>query len=139
MILGNELTPSDVKQSPRVNWNTKKSTYYTLAMVDPDAPSRLEPTYREVIHWLVVNIEENDLTTGDAIFEYLPSGPPKGTGLHRYVQLVYKQKGKLTIGGNITDDRKHFSIRNFAKEYDLGQPFAGNFFVAQWDSSVGGK
>lgn len=46
--LGNELTPTAVKDVPKVEWNADASTLYTLCMTDPDAPSRQEPTYREV-------------------------------------------------------------------------------------------
>lgn len=45
---GNELTPRQVKDIPKVVWNADASALYTLCMTDPDAPSRQEPTYREV-------------------------------------------------------------------------------------------
>lgn len=45
---GNELTPTQVKDVPKVEWNADSSAFYTLCMTDPDAPSRQEPTYREV-------------------------------------------------------------------------------------------
>lgn len=143
VALGNELTPTDVKDPPvTVNWEAENSTYYTLAMVDPDAPTRTEPKFREVNHWLIVNIFQNDLSTGDVITEYLGSGPPKGTGLHRYVFLVYKQSGKLDFDEPRTTKlsrahRLNFSIRKFAEKYQFGQPaVAGNFYVAQWDPYV---
>lgn len=46
---GNELTPRQVKDIPKVEWNADASTLYTLCMTDPDAPSRQDPIYREVI------------------------------------------------------------------------------------------
>lgn len=45
---GNELTPTQVKDVPKVEWNADPATFYTLCMTDPDAPSRQEPTFREV-------------------------------------------------------------------------------------------
>lgn len=51
---------------------------------------------REWHHWLVVNIPGNDIARGETLSEYVGSGPPKGTGLHRYVLLIYKQPGPLT-------------------------------------------
>lgn len=139
--LGNELTPTEVKDTPTVKWDAEKSAYYTLAMVDPDAPSRAEPTFREVKHWLVGNILGNDLSTGDVMAEYVGSGPPKGSGLHRYVFLLYKQNGRLEFDEPRTTStsrahRLSFSIRKFAEKYSLGQPIAGNFYVAQWDPYV---
>lgn len=46
--LGNQLTPTAVKDVPNVEWNADTSALYTLCLTDPDAPSRKEPTYREV-------------------------------------------------------------------------------------------
>lgn len=33
--------------------------------LDPDAPSRAEPTLGEVHHWLVTNIPGNDISKGE--------------------------------------------------------------------------
>lgn len=54
--LGNELTPTQVKDAPHVTWPCDKWTYYTLVMLDPDVPSRYNPREREWHHWLVGNI-----------------------------------------------------------------------------------
>lgn len=90
-----ELTPNQVKDQPTVKWNADKDTYYTLIFTDPDAPSRADPKFREFRHWLVVNIPGDNVNAGDILFDYIGSGPPEGTGLHRYVFLVYKQSGKI--------------------------------------------
>lgn len=95
--LGNILTPSQVKQAPTVEYEADADGYYTLAMVDPDAPSRAEPKFREWEHWLVANIPGNDLSCGDILAIYVGSGPPKGTSLHRYIFLLFKQNGKYAI------------------------------------------
>lgn len=89
--LGNELTPTQVKDLPTVSWAAEKDAYYTLFMVDPDAPSRINPKSREFRHWLVVNIPECSVERGDEVTGFVGSGPPNGTGLHRYIFLVYKQ------------------------------------------------
>ena len=64
-----------------------------------------------------------------------------GTGLHRYVFLVYKQPNRLTpdekkLTNRSGEGRGQFKIRNFAKKYNLGEPIAGNFYQAQWDDYV---
>ncbi|KAL0278184.1 UNVERIFIED_CONTAM: hypothetical protein PYX00_000080 [Menopon gallinae] len=140
--LGNELTPTQVKSPPStMQWSTEADKFYTVAMVDPDAPSRKDPKFREWHHWLVVNIPGNDLSKGETLSEYIGSGPPKGSGLHRYVFLVYKQPEKIEttklrrLGRNV-DHRGKFSIKKFAKEHNLGDPVAGNFYQAQWDDYV---
>ncbi|KAK6643612.1 hypothetical protein RUM43_005122 [Polyplax serrata] len=141
--LGNELTPAQVKNPPStIKWKADEGTFYTLCMTDPDAPSRKEPKFREWHHWLVVNIPGNDLEKGETLSEYIGSGPPKGTGLHRYVFLIYKQNSKMEtshlrkLSNTSGDHRGKFSIQKFSEEHNLGNPIAGNFFQAQWDDYV---
>ena len=68
---------------------------------DPDAPSRHHPKFREWHHWLVVNIPGCDVSQGEVQLEYVGSGPPKGTKLHRYVFLAYKQAGRISYSDTI--------------------------------------
>lgn len=75
--LGNILTPTQVKEQPKIEYDANSSNFYTLLMTDPDAPSRKEPIRREFRHWLVVNIPGNDVKNGETVFEYIGSGPPK--------------------------------------------------------------
>lgn len=84
---GKELKPTQVIEKPQIKWEAEKGAYYSLLMFDPDAIS----TYREVRHWLVMNIPESMVEKGDEVIMYRGSGPPKGTGIHRYITLVYKQ------------------------------------------------
>ena len=65
-----------MKDDPVVNWEAEPNDLYTLVMTDPDAPSRQTPTFREIKHWLVVNIKGNDISTGRTIAAYRGSGPP---------------------------------------------------------------
>ncbi|XP_032526491.1 phosphatidylethanolamine-binding protein homolog F40A3.3-like isoform X3 [Danaus plexippus] len=138
---GNELTPTQVKDVPAVKWNAVPDSYYTLAMTDPDAPSRAEPQFREWHHWLVGNILGGNISSGEVLSAYVGSGPPPDTGLHRYVFLVYKQPGKLSfdeprLPNTSGDKRGGFSIAKFAKKYNLGEPVAGNFYQAKYDDYV---
>lgn len=45
------------------------------------------------MHWLIVNIPGGNLTAGQELLDYVGSGPQPGYGLHRYVFLIYKQRG----------------------------------------------
>lgn len=90
---------------PTVLWESDKGALYTLLMTDPDAPSRQTPTFGEVRHWLVVNIPENKIEEGDTLFEYIGAGAPEGTGLHRYIFLVYKQSEKIQTDGTFTSNK----------------------------------
>ncbi|KDR09018.1 protein D1-like [Zootermopsis nevadensis] len=139
--LGNELTPTQVKDIPSVHWKADDGSYYLLCMTDPDAPSRANPVRREFRHWLVGNIPGDKVDQGETLTEYVGSGPPKDSGLHRYVFLAYKQPGKISyeeprINNTSRDTRPNFSIKAFALKYNLGNPVAGNFFQAQYDDYV---
>ncbi|XP_064550377.1 protein D3 [Drosophila montana] len=142
---GNELTPTQVKDEPLVTWNSEEeegddSALHTLLMVDPDAPSRAEPKFREILHWAVVNIPGNQLNEGQTLVEYVGSGPPQGTGLHRYIFLLYRQSQRieesLHIDRRTRQGRLNFSAREFAAKHGLGKPIAGNFYEAQYDDYV---
>lgn len=141
VIPGEELTPTQVKDIPTVLWEYDKDTLYTLIMIDPDATSRLTPTLREVRHWLVGNIPENRIEQGDTLVEYIGAGAPEGTGLHRYIFLVYKQSEKTQTDGTFTsnrssDGRLNTSTKDYATVNKLGDPVAGNFFQAKYDDYV---
>uniref|UniRef100_A0A915BK82 Phosphatidylethanolamine-binding protein n=2 Tax=Parascaris univalens TaxID=6257 RepID=A0A915BK82_PARUN len=139
---GNVLTPTQVKNPPKVSWDAEPGVLYTLIMTDPDAPSRKTPTFREWHHWLITNIPGNDISKGEVLSEYISSAPPPNTGLHRYVYLVYKQSGKISdpehghLPGNSGEKRGGFKAAAFAKKHNLGDPVAGNFYQAEYDDYV---
>lgn len=139
-IQGNELKPSQVKTLPKISFEGKSDKLYSLLMVDPDAPSRKDPKFREFCHFVVVNIPGTEVTKGDTLVEYIGSGPPLGTGLHRYVFLLYEQKAKITssmkVSKTMLKGRPSFSAKKFAKENNLGEPIAANFYQAQYDDYV---
>lgn len=41
------------------------------------------------------NIPGNKIENGETIIEYLQPFPPKGTGYHRFVFILYKQDKKI--------------------------------------------
>ncbi|VVD00619.1 unnamed protein product [Leptidea sinapis] len=139
--LGNELTPTQVKEQPSVSFEADPNSYYTLIFTDPDNYDGPEKVYREWHHWLVVNIPGDKVADGEVLSGYIGSGPPEGTGIHRYVYIVYKQPGKLTfdeprLTNKSIDGRAMFSTKVFAQKYNLGAPYAGNFYRAQFDDYV---
>ncbi|KAJ0172955.1 hypothetical protein K1T71_011131 [Dendrolimus kikuchii] len=138
---GNVLTPTQVKDLPTIEWDAANDKFYTVIMTDPDAPTRKDPKFREWHHWLVGNVPGRNVAGGDTLSEYIGSGPPKGTGLHRYVFLVYQQNGKVNfdvprLTNRSGDNRPKFSAATFAKKYNLGDPIAGNFYQAEYDDYV---
>ncbi|XP_003383905.1 PREDICTED: protein D2-like [Amphimedon queenslandica] len=137
---GAVFTPTQVQNPPQITWPAESGALYTLIMTDPDAPSRTDNKFAEWRHWLVYNIQGSDVSTGSTLCEYIGSGPPKGTGLHRYIFLVFKQPGSITPDeprlGLSTKDRNNTKARDFVSKYNLTGPIAGNMYQAEWDDYV---
>lgn len=141
--LGKVLTPTQVKNRPTdIEWEgCNPDKLYTLVLIDPDAPSRKNPKFREWHHFLVTNMKGNDISTGNILSDYVGSGPPKGTGLHRYVWLVYEQRKELKctepiLSNHSGDRRGNFQVAEFRKKYKLAAPVAGTCYQAEWDDYV---
>lgn len=140
---GNELTPIQVKDIPQISWEAETNALYTVILTDPDAPNKQNPTFGEVRHWLVVNIQGNNISSGTNLYEYIGSGPPAGSGLHRYIFLVFKQRARiLTQDIKVTTNRSRegrlsTKARDLITQFNLENiPVAGNFYQAQYDDYV---
>lgn len=90
------LTPLETRLEPKVEYNTKSDGLYTMILHDPDA------VVGNYFHWLVVNIPGDNIKNGNALFEYKGPAPPKGSGKHRYIFLLYEQPERINT---------HFSDR----------------------------
>nr|XP_028566497.1 phosphatidylethanolamine-binding protein 1-like [Podarcis muralis] len=141
--LGQELTPTQVQNCPTsIDWEgCDPQKLYTLILTDLDVPSRADPKLREWHHFLVTNMHGNDIGSGCILSDYIGSAPAKGTGLHRYVWLVYEQPQRLTCDEPILNKltaakREKFRASSFRKKYRLGAPVAGMCYQAEWDSHV---
>jgi phosphatidylethanolamine-binding protein (PEBP) family uncharacterized protein len=144
---GQVVTPTQVQDQPVVGWEAEEGMYYTLVMVDPDAPSAVDPKMREWAHWVRVNIPGDNLPCdgkdgGDNLKAYVGSGPPKGTGEHRYVFLLFEQPdGEQDFPENeripfVASGREKWSVAKFAEANNLGKPIAWNFYKAAYDNYV---
>ncbi|XP_064550188.1 protein D3 [Drosophila montana] len=138
---GVELQPLQVRDEPTVHWIAGKDDYYTLLMTDPDVPEKMYPQLKEYLHWLVVNIPGDHKSLGDVRVGYVGATPAKGSGLHRYVFLLYKQPDYLKfdfdhVPKHSDRSRIKFSTREFVQKYNLGFPLAGNFFTSEWSKEV---
>ncbi|XP_060105338.1 phosphatidylethanolamine-binding protein 1-like [Heteronotia binoei] len=141
--LGQVLTPTQVQKRPTsIEWNgCDPQKLYTLILTDLDVPSRENPKLREWHHFLVTNMKGNDVSSGCTLTDYVGSAPGKGTGLHRYVWLVYEQPHQLTCDEPILNNisaakRENFRAASFRKKYKLGPPVAGVCYLAEWDCVV---
>ncbi|KAH7709778.1 Phosphatidylethanolamine-binding protein PEBP [Aphelenchoides avenae] len=122
-------------EQPEVSWPAEDDQLYTLVMVDPDAPTHTEPTLREYLHWLVVNIPGNDVKKGTELAGYYGPQPPRNSGQHRYVLLVYKQAARIDpLPQPFTDEeRMGFRAEEWSKQHGGGELVAGNLFSAVYD------
>ncbi|XP_033344378.1 protein D2-like [Bombus vosnesenskii] len=138
---GNELTPTETQTIPEIHYKHEGGVLYTLVMTDPDVPTR-KGYNREFRHWLVGNIPEENVAKGEVLAEYVGPAPPKGSGKHRYVFLVYKQnQGSITfderrLSNRDGPQRRRFNIKKFAEKYNLEGPIAGNFMWVEYDDNV---
>jgi phosphatidylethanolamine-binding protein (PEBP) family uncharacterized protein len=120
---------------------------YTVTLTDPDAPSRENPKWSEMCHWIATNVSlsesgfdilplpEHDLAdlsnkhveNPDDVVEYKPPGPPPKTGKHRYVFLVFAPK-------NGTTERLHLSKPKGWRHWGTGEERGG---VRDWAAENG--
>ncbi|PFH31766.1 phosphatidylethanolamine-binding protein [Besnoitia besnoiti] len=77
-------------------------------LTDPDAPSRGNPVAGEWAHW-VASTEMLQIDSGSKTYlEYAPPSPPKGSGPHRYVALVYVGSKAMLTGIPSTSHRRQW-------------------------------
>ena len=88
---GEFLKVSETQLEPKIKLNVNRNDLYTLVLYDPDA---VKGTY---IHWVKVNITNNDIKTGNIIIPYKGPAPPANSGKHRYIFGLYKQNGENII------------------------------------------
>ncbi|KAG5237370.1 hypothetical protein OIU77_013707 [Salix suchowensis] len=134
---GCELKPSHVVSQPRVDIGGEDlRTFYTLVMVDPDAPSPSNPNLREYLHWLVTDIPA---TTGASFGQEVVcyESPRPTAGIHRFVFVLFRQLGRQTVYP--PGWRQNFKTRDFAELYNLGSPVAAVYFNCQRESGSGGR
>lgn len=133
--MGNTLTCDQTSAAPEsISFQGPASAFYTVLMVDPDAPSRSAPRLRHWRHWLVLNVPNScDFKSGDTVTEYAGPNPPKGSGLHRYALLVYSQGTKRISERDaaVPDARGMFNLGRFVADNKLGDPLAVNYFLCE--------
>jgi phosphatidylethanolamine-binding protein len=155
--VGNTINPARLQKQPDVQfidhvpavWRTKnKISQLTLALTDPDAPSRDNPEWSEICHWIVTNVDLVDPKDGQEsthatsamkdIMPYKPPGPPPKTGKHRYVFVALAPKNATTEELNLRKpaDRQHWGydqerqgLKDWAEE--MGLMVIGKFRVSE--------
>jgi hypothetical protein len=146
VMLGQVMLVKDTQTPPELDWPQASVSsiagvpqMYTVIMVDPDAPSPQKPIFRHWCHWVVCNVPgPHNLEQGYTVCPYMGPAPPPNTGLHRYVFLIYAQKGVIESNAlhKMSDaERKSWSLDNFLAQHkyaiDGSIPIAGNMFRCQ--------
>ncbi|KAJ9164161.1 hypothetical protein P3X46_023767 [Hevea brasiliensis] len=118
-----------------------KYFFYCLKiMTDPDAPGHSDPHLREHLHsclYFYFRMVTDVPGTTDASFgrEVVSYETPKPVvGLHRYVFILFKQKGRQTVKPPASRD--YFNTRRFLEENGLGPPLAAVYFNAQRETAT---
>lgn len=114
--VGNTIDPAKLQSEPEIEFldsapassfsdfaKKEKHPQLTLALTDPDAPSREKPDWSQICHWIVTDVP---LTPESAskkkhmktIMPYKPPGPPPKTGKHRYVFVALAPKNGTEEG-----------------------------------------
>ncbi|OMJ26334.1 OV-16 antigen, partial [Smittium culicis] len=132
MEYGTEYFPynNETNALPVINFAADANAYYTLSLVDPDAPSRADPFRAQVRHYLSVNIKGSDIASGNSTSTpYLAPRPFAGCGRKRFVWVLARQPSILPEL-SITTARPGFSIAKFVSENNM-KLIAANYFEVE--------
>ncbi|XP_072168748.1 protein D2-like [Diadema setosum] len=114
--------------------HAKEDAWYTLMMIDIDAPSAKNPINAPWLHWLVVNILGENLILGEAEGDtkklYANPTPPAKSGYHRYEFHLFQQSGYLN-NVETPSSRARFDVRGFERRYGLRELHVKNSFETE--------
>ena len=131
-----------------MTWDADPNSLYTIIIEDNDIPFFL-PQVVKFSFLVVTNIPGNNVAAGDTVAAWIPpfdinlneagdgldtTLPQYGGKTHRFLALVYKQKGFINVPeGRISCVEDILSSRiydheNLKQDYDLEGPVAGTFF-----------
>lgn len=91
---------------------------------------------------MIENIPNGDISKGELIVPYLQPIPPKGSGYHRHVFILYKQDKKIDLNSyKVTDEfdleKRTFKNFDFYKQHqDFITPAGLAFFQCDWDNTL---
>ncbi|KAJ2904798.1 PEBP-like protein [Zalerion maritima] len=129
--LGNELTPELTAAEPSIVFpGAEDGGSYTLAMLDPDAPTRMDPMFRSFRHWVVTGVKKvgggGKLRLGkNATTPYRPPGPRPNSGVHRYTFILFKEPDAFEVPkdakehGAALEERRSWNAMDFAETSGL--------------------
>ncbi|VDO98918.1 unnamed protein product [Soboliphyme baturini] len=119
---GSTMHVLDVRHAPKVTYPGTEGSYYTLIMIDPDNLSRTNPSQREWLNWIVINIPADAIAEGMMsrhLVGYMGPSPQPRTGLHRVVFLLFEHV-KRKLNQPAIKARSKFSVKAFMEKHELG-------------------
>ncbi|KAF8599416.1 PEBP-like protein [Ceratobasidium sp. AG-I] len=143
VLPGTSFARNDTLVVPQFSVEGATNRSYVVVIVDPDAPSRANPTVSQIRHLLAANFTVSDVRSNfvprslllqnstAAINNYIPPTPPAGSGAHRYVALLYVQPPKFDISSLNVSSISGFNISAFTSSSGLGEPVAGTFLTVE--------
>ena len=109
---------SILQQQPSIEFKIfDNGVYYTLIMIDIDAPRPTENSSSPFLHWIVSNLN-NKNKDNLVICPYFPPSPPYKNEPHRYEFRLYKQKEKI-LNAHKLHYAANFDIDKFVSMYRL--------------------
>ncbi|KAI8390419.1 uncharacterized protein GWK60_B00913 [Nakaseomyces glabratus] len=165
VTLGNDISVPMAGSLPEITYTSTSGVSdpdndrFIVVLTDPDAPSRTDHKWSEYCHYVRTDIQlvpNNKLASaagaaggvsrefvcadlnanGNTLVEYMGPAPPKGTGKHRYVFLLYRQNApssqltKIKDRANWGYGEPAVGADKWAKENKL-ELLAANFFFAE--------
>lgn len=124
--MGNEFLERWVKRPPRYHLNAWYGKSYTLLLVCPDVPTRVNSTDKHQLLWLVYNIQDRNDSASVVLQPYISPNPARGSGNHRYVFVVYEQTTSVDLV--IPERTIRFDLKEYVRDNHLSL-WAANFFV----------
>lgn len=138
---GNRLTPTEAASAPQISFEAEEGSLWTLLLTCPD--EHLLDGEAEYVHWMVGNIPAGAVTEGQELCHYLPPFPPRGTGFHRYVYVLFRQDAPIDFQEeerpspcHSLEERTFRTVDFYRRHQDHMTPAGLAFFQSQWDASV---
>ncbi|XP_054707886.1 protein D2-like [Uloborus diversus] len=133
---GTELPRDRADPQPQIEYTAINHEFYTLVMIDPDAPDPDTPNFRHFLHWFVVNIPGSAVSQGKVLTQYMMPSPPAYSRAHRYIFLVYKQPIYIFSPSYMDGKRRSkFDLEKMVQELELVGPLSGNYFFTKHERS----
>ena len=122
------VTLQEASIEPIITLKNNKKNIYTLFMFDPNAVGGNK------IHWLIINITDNEINNGNALIKYKGPAPPKGSGKHHYTFVLAEQKKIIEIN-NLIFETRFIELKDLFRKLEVNKknfiPKIIKYFVSE--------